>query len=180
MKKQIKQSIMLSSKEILMINNLLKLTGDEIYQKYGLKRDEVITHTSTFPDGTEADIKLVICEGEEKPYTEGVLLKNGVQLSCTDCEDTYTGIWEFETEDIEYIVYVMPIAYIKVYSNSRTILEPLEDYLDSRSHSVGFGSYEELKEAGYSISLSMLEAMYDEKGNELSEKEKKVVKEFYW
>lgn len=42
-----------------LINDLLNLTGDEIYQKYGYKRDETITHTAKFPNGIEADIKLV-------------------------------------------------------------------------------------------------------------------------
>ena len=38
------QTIKISSKEMKLINDLLNLTGDEIYQKYGYKRDETITH----------------------------------------------------------------------------------------------------------------------------------------
>ena len=40
------QTIKISSKEMKLINDLLNLTGDEIYQKYGYKRDETITHTT--------------------------------------------------------------------------------------------------------------------------------------
>mgnify|MGYP003188333410 FL=1 len=88
-----------------LINDLLNLTGDEIYQKYGYKRDETITHTAKFPNGIEADIKLVICE-EEAPYTEGVLFHNGFELTCTEPDCTYDGEWNFEHNGIEYTVLV--------------------------------------------------------------------------
>ena len=97
--------IKIPTKELNYINELLKLNGDEIYQKYGLKRDEIITHTAKFQNGIEADIKLVICE-EEPPYTEGVLFHNGFELARTDCEDEYTGDWYFEVGGEEYCVHV--------------------------------------------------------------------------
>lgn len=43
------QTIKISSKEMKLINDLLNLTGDEIYQKYGYKRDEIITHGYRIP-----------------------------------------------------------------------------------------------------------------------------------
>ena len=46
-----KQTIKISNKEMELINDLLNLTGDKIYQKYGYKRDETITHTAKFPNG---------------------------------------------------------------------------------------------------------------------------------
>ena len=87
------------------INQLLNMTGEEIYQKYGYKRDETITKTAKFPNGIEADIKLVICE-EEKPYTEGVLFDNGSEVACTEPDETYDGPWEFEYNGTEYVVNV--------------------------------------------------------------------------
>lgn len=100
------QNIIISKKEMELINDLLNLDGDEVYQKYGFKRDETITHTVKFPNGIEADIKLVICE-EERPYTEGVLFHNGFELTHTDCEDTYDGEWYFKHNGIEYVVNVI-------------------------------------------------------------------------
>lgn len=100
------QNIIISKKEMELINDLLNLEAEEIYQKYGYKRDETITHTAKFPNGIEADIKLVICE-EDKPYTEGVLFQNGFELTCTDCEDSYDGEWRFEYNGIEYIVNII-------------------------------------------------------------------------
>lgn len=100
------QDIIISKKEMKFINDLLNLDGDEIYQKYGLKRDEGIVHTAKFSNGIEADIKLVICE-EERPYTEGVLFHNGFELTHTDCESTYDGVWCFEHNGIEYVVNVI-------------------------------------------------------------------------
>lgn len=99
------QTIKISSKEMKLINDLLNLTGDEIYQKYGYKRDETITHTTKFSNGVEADIKLVICE-DKHPYTEGVLFHNGFELTCTESDCTYDGEWNFECNGIEYTVFV--------------------------------------------------------------------------
>ena len=65
------QTIKISSEEMNLINDLLNLTGDEIYQKYGYKRDETITHTAKIPKGIEAENNLQLSE-EEDPYTEGV------------------------------------------------------------------------------------------------------------
>lgn len=95
----------ISQEEMDFINNLLKLDGEKIYQKYGLKRDETITHTVNFGDEIEADIKLVICE-EGEPYTEGVLFDSGTEVSCSDCYDEYEGLWEFEYNDTQYCIEV--------------------------------------------------------------------------
>lgn len=99
------QTIKISNAEMNLINGLLNLTGNEIYQKYGYKRDETITHTAKFPNGIEADIKLVICE-EESPYTEGVLFHNGLELMHTEPDYAYDGEWYFEHNGIEYMVLV--------------------------------------------------------------------------
>lgn len=99
------QAITIPDEEMKLINDLLKLTGDEIYDKYGYKRDETITHTAKFPNGIEADIKLVICE-DDTPYTEGVLFCNGSELTCTDPDDSYAGEWRFDYNGVEYIVLV--------------------------------------------------------------------------
>ena len=99
------QTIKISREEMNFINNLLNLSGDEIYQKYGYKRDETIIHTAKFSNGIEADIKLVISE-EESPYTEGVLLHDGYELTRTDPDDAYDGEWDFEFDGLKYIVFV--------------------------------------------------------------------------
>lgn len=99
------QNIKISKNEIKLINDLLHLTGPEIYQKYGYKRDETITHTAQFPNGIDIDIQLVICE-DDKPYTQGVMFHNGNEVTCTDCEETYDGEWLFEYNETEYTVNV--------------------------------------------------------------------------
>ena len=45
------QTIKISREEMGFINNLLNLPGDEIYQKYGYKRDETIIHTDKLSNG---------------------------------------------------------------------------------------------------------------------------------
>lgn len=99
------QTIKIANAEMQLINNLLNMTGDEIYQKYGYKRDETITHTAKFQNGIEADIKLVICE-EGTPYTEGVLFHDGCELICTEPNCTYDDEWNFGYDGAEYTVLV--------------------------------------------------------------------------
>lgn len=111
----LRAEIVLEQEELDFINQLLSMTGDKIYDKYGLKRDETIVYTAVFPDGMQADIKLVICDGENKPYTEAVLFdKNGFQKAYTDPEDEYAGDWELEYDDINYVVSIKsnePVGY---------------------------------------------------------------------
>ena len=109
----LRAEITLDQKELDFINELLSMAGDEIYEKHGLKRDETIVHTVVFSDGMQADIKLVICD--ENPYTEAVLFdKNGFQKAYTDPGDEYTGDWELEYDDVNYVVTVKvkePVGY---------------------------------------------------------------------
>lgn len=101
----LRAEITLDQEELDFINALLSMKGDEIYEKHGLKRDETIVHTVVFSDGMQADIKLVICD--EEPYTEAVLFdKNGFQKAYTDPGDEYTGDWELEYDDVNYVVTV--------------------------------------------------------------------------
>lgn len=109
----LRAEITLDQKELDFINELLSMAGDEIYEKHGLKRDETIVHTVVFSDGMQADIKLVICD--EDPYTETVLFdKNGFQKAYTDPKYEYTGDWELEYDDVNYVVTVKvkePVGY---------------------------------------------------------------------
>lgn len=74
---------------------LLKRTGRQLYDEFGLKRDETITHTAKFCNGYEADIKIVICE-EEPPYIDAVLFDPcGNEVSCGGSDDDYVGEYWF-------------------------------------------------------------------------------------
>ena len=48
---------------------------------------------------------MVISE-EESPYTEGVLFHDGYELTRTGPDDTYDGEWDFECDELKYIVLV--------------------------------------------------------------------------
>ena len=99
--------ILIPEKTADFLNQLMDMTGDEIYQRYGMKRDETYTYTAKFPDGMEADIKLVICEEENYPFVEGVLFCNGSEVCHTDADaESMFGGFEFEAEDVLYTVHV--------------------------------------------------------------------------
>lgn len=100
------RTITLSHKEMKRLNELLQMTGDEIYQKLGLKRDETYTKTAVFPNGITADIKMVIGESNDKPYTEGILFKDGSEIQRTDPDEEFEGVWEFEYEGTQFNVIV--------------------------------------------------------------------------
>lgn len=100
-------NVIVSKEKMDMINDLLELTGDEIYQKYGLKRDETITDTARFPNGIEVDIKVVVCDGDATPYTEGVMFCNGSEVSYIDGVNGYDGEWWFKYDGVEYVVNVV-------------------------------------------------------------------------
>lgn len=99
--------IVIPKREAKLMQSLLNLSGNEIYNKYGLLQYESITHTVRFDDGVEADIRLVICEGEEAPYTEGILYIDGSETCVTEPQDTYDGEWYFEYLGEEYYVNVV-------------------------------------------------------------------------
>ena len=100
------KEILLSKEKVAFLNNLMTMTGEKIYKEYGYKRDETFTCTTSFEDGIEADIKLVICEGDT-PYVEGVLFENGNQIVCTEPDfDSILGEYNFEHNGKEYKVIV--------------------------------------------------------------------------
>ena len=132
----LRAEIVLEQEELDFINQLLSMTGDEIYDKYGLKRDETIIYTAVFPDGMQADIKLVICDGENKPYTEAVLFdKNGFQKAYTDPEDEYAGDWELECDDVNYVVTVKSNESVGYRSDS-IFGDGYRDAVDVMAHEI--------------------------------------------
>jgi len=106
-----KKTINITKEQSEYYNSLLSMTGDAIYTKYGLKRDKTIIHTVNFENGLEMGVKLVIRDGENKPYTEAVLFDNGHEISCTGPSEEFTGEWLLKSNNEEYIadVYVEPI-----------------------------------------------------------------------
>ena len=88
------------------------ISGDELYNKFGLKRDETITYTAHFEDDFEADIKVVICDGEDTPYIDAILFDDsGCELiTCEPMVGPLEGEYSFyldvsrDEPDIYYVV----------------------------------------------------------------------------
>ena len=104
---RIEKTITITQKDSDYFSELLFSTGTEIYNSHGLKRDETITRTCDFGNGIEADIKIVICDEDERPYAEGVLFKDGYQIAFTEPTDEFINSWEFYYNNDEYIVNVI-------------------------------------------------------------------------
>lgn len=97
-----KATIKINQEDAGLYADLLSLTGNQAYGKYGLKRDETYSYVAKFPGNVEMAIKLVICGGDDRPYTEAVLFKDGCEVAHTDCSDKITGTWELEYEGVTY------------------------------------------------------------------------------
>lgn len=82
---------------------LLSMTGNQIYDKYGFKRDETITSTVIFTDHFQMDIQLVICDGDSKPYVQAILFENGCEVACSDVLDELLDEYKLEYNATIYI-----------------------------------------------------------------------------
>lgn len=91
------------------IKKLLNMTGREIYDKYGLTRDETITETAIFEETDyEMDIKLIIpIDENDTPWTEAVLFYDGYEVCCSDVEYEFFGLWELDTDTDNFIVHIV-------------------------------------------------------------------------
>ncbi len=118
----VEKEIMITQEDSEFLSELLSMTGEEIYNKYGLKENETIVRTCDFGDGVEVDIKLVVCDENSRPYTEGVAFKNGFQFSYTEPEDEFAGEWCFEDEEHD-VEYVVNISVEKVKDRSQSIVD---------------------------------------------------------
>lgn len=102
-----KRELILSKKNADFYGKLMGMTGKQIYDKYGYKRDETFIHTAKFENGFEVDIKLVICDEDEYPYVEAVLFENGHERACSDgTGDSMLGEWNLSYNGTEYEVDV--------------------------------------------------------------------------
>lgn len=89
------------------LKELENITGQEAYDKFGLKEDETIIETVKFENGYEADIKLVIPDEESYTWTEAVLFdEKGNQVAYTEPSDAFFGEWILEDDNDVYTIIV--------------------------------------------------------------------------
>ena len=74
--------------------------------------DETISVTAIFDHGYEVDIKLCGVQFDEReednrPWTEAVLFNNGYEITTTEVNNEFFGVWELETEDIKFKILVV-------------------------------------------------------------------------
>lgn len=102
-------------KTILIDNNLSErinkyLTVEPENESECLNENTTITHTVSFSDDTEVDIKCCGVQYKENEsnlaWTEAVLVKNGSVVAFTDPQDEYLGLWKIEYDNNTYIVDV--------------------------------------------------------------------------
>ncbi len=94
------QTLEISPESLQYYNRILNLTGRELYDRYGLKRDETITYTAEFHDGCQMDIRIVICEEDSFPYIDVVLFDAaGCELNCAADDRQYDGVYELEGDN---------------------------------------------------------------------------------
>ena len=89
-------------------NKILEMTGNEIYQKYGFKRNEnLCVPTGIFSNGYQIDISIVICEGEETPYIDTVLFdENNCEINCEVAESSIDDEYHLSDDEDDYYLTV--------------------------------------------------------------------------
>lgn len=77
----------ISRKDVDFINKVLDMDADEIYDAYGIKRDEKLSYSAAFNNGYKMDINVVFCD-DSSPYVDLVLYdKDGHELASVVHED---------------------------------------------------------------------------------------------
>lgn len=66
-------TIKIPRKELEMVNSYFNLTGKELYDKYGLRKNDTITYSAQFEDEFEAEISVVIQDEDNKPHINAIL-----------------------------------------------------------------------------------------------------------
>lgn len=103
-----KRAILIDSNLSERINKYLTVEPEN--ESECLDENTTITHTVSFSDGIEADIKccgVQYVEGESNlAWTEAVLIKNGSVVAYTEPSDEYLGLWEIEHDDNTYVIDV--------------------------------------------------------------------------
>ena len=116
----LKAEIVLKQEELDCINDMMSMTGYEIYKKYGFDKGEIVAKTAIFADGFKATIKLIVYSTDETPYLASLLFdKDDTLIVLSAPEDVndgfrFDGDWELEYDDINYIVTVKvkePVGY---------------------------------------------------------------------
>ena len=104
--------LILPEKEKKFIKELSKLTGREIFKKFGLKRfEKLISNKVRFLNGFILEINLEVGKENNYPSIYSVLIdEKGRELAYSDNDNDYFVDWIFEVENDEgedsYIVEV--------------------------------------------------------------------------
>lgn len=76
------------------------LNGKQCYDRFGLKEDEALKKTITFPNNYSVDIMMCICDEEYLTYSQAVLYnKEGSEVTFTEPADSMIGEWWLEDTD---------------------------------------------------------------------------------
>ena len=89
------------------IRRMQSMTGDEIFNVYGLDNGTILSHTVYFKDGMQANINLIAATGKAKNYTECTLTTYELeQVDKIDGLDDFFGKIRFRHNGNEYIILV--------------------------------------------------------------------------
>lgn len=90
------------------INKMLGMTPDELYQKYGYKRDELLfSTTADFSNGYFMDINVRTCD-DAPPYIDMVLYDNNSnEINCDVRSEPIEGEYHIDDNGDEYCVVIV-------------------------------------------------------------------------
>ena len=89
--------------EINLINELMALTGKEIYEKYGIREDKLFAYIIRFTEKISVEFKLII---SDFPYVVAILWDGDIHENWTRDDDKFEGVWNLEHNNEIYTVIV--------------------------------------------------------------------------
>ena len=112
MSKKYFEKLIVKKEELAFINKALTFEPKN-ENEVVIGEDNNIIHTVTFPNGYFMDIKCCGVQYQEDSnntaWTEAVLFdKEGYEVSCSEVEEEYTGLWELE--DDEGNIYICEVV----------------------------------------------------------------------
>lgn len=106
--KKIRKKIIVPASEAETITKFLSMQPESEDQCLG--ENETMTYTAQFGHGMEMDIKVCGVQfeegGDNRPWTEAVLFKDGHELCCSEPDDVFFKDWTLTYGPADYIVNV--------------------------------------------------------------------------
>lgn len=104
------ENVKLSAEEIALVEKALKMTGEELQQKFGFNRAEkIFCYDVRFHSGKVMYVNIVNGDSYETPYCQAVLLdETNSELTYSEVREDFFGEWQIIYRSKIYRIWIEP------------------------------------------------------------------------